>query len=168
MVNSAIEEAICKHWAVAGAMRGIVSLWELYAGSLFPNGYCYIPSLQNVRCCNFKGGVTDYKDFHERVWNPYCCHVTEKCCQPPDPGLPDLFKSNKNDTLILYDVPNLSDNPHPEYFLEEKENYSTVDIVIIILFGGAFVTVMVICATTLYFNLRKRKSTSQFLQLQPT
>jgi hypothetical protein len=167
IASSTIEEAICKHWAVAGAMRGLVSLWELYAGSLFPNGYCFIPSLQNIRCCNFGTDPREQKLYYERVWNPHCCYASEECCQPAK--LKDIFKSvaNSNDNTSFYDVPNLSENPHPDYFVEKKENYKTVDVVIIALFGGAFVTVMVICGVTLYYTLRKRPP-PQFIPLQPT
>jgi hypothetical protein len=165
LANSAmpkeVEEVMCKHWAVAGAMRGLISLWELYAGSLFSNGYCYIPSLQNIRCCNYNTGLRQEKLIYESVWNPQCCYVSEECCQP-NPVLPYPQTMIQNSTYFT--VPNSDENPHPEYFIEEKQSYSRLDVIIISLFGGAFVTVMIICGITLYYAHGSRNP--KYLPLQ--
>jgi hypothetical protein len=47
-----VDERVCKHWAIAGAMKGFVSTWDLQL-SIWPNvGPCCILSLHTVTCCS--------------------------------------------------------------------------------------------------------------------
>jgi hypothetical protein len=138
-----IDEKVCKHWALAGAMQGFVSQWELNAMTKFPLGACFIPSLQYVKCC----GSVDMYDLSEHIWEPSCCINSPTCCQPITDSYATSMDDDNNTNIIRksqirYILPKLEDNPHPEYF-DESFTITGRDMVILCVVGGVFVTLVI-------------------------
>jgi hypothetical protein len=46
------DEVVCKHWLVAGAMKGFVTPWELHVSFYHHESVCHAPSLYPVTCCS--------------------------------------------------------------------------------------------------------------------
>jgi hypothetical protein len=98
-IEPVIDDRICKHWAIAGFMKGSVSLWDLQVAQ-WPNvGYCSIPSLYAITCCG-----NEFYEYPSAVGyseNMLC--IGEECPRPPD---------DPEDEPIIIDWLNYTEHVH--------------------------------------------------------
>jgi hypothetical protein len=166
MMNRSVDIGVCKHWAIAGAMRGFVPANDLEVIKLNPNASCWVPSLKYITCCSYyylghyNPPVAPYNaklrdvtytvtDFYtEHVYEPVCCQTSDTCCQPPESG--ELNAEHVNNTYIPGDP---SDNPYAHLFDQDHlsvTGLTTRDVMIISATGGivliaVFVGIVIIC-----------------------
>jgi hypothetical protein len=151
-----MDEKVCKHWALAGAMHGFVSQWELNAMTKFPFGACYIPSLQHIKCCD----SYDQYELGELIRDPTCCTNSATCCQPVTGEHYSVIMNDDNGSTIIrknqlrYILPKLEDNPHPEYF-DLPQAITGRDISIICVLSGCTL-VMLVSLFVIIYKLNKK------------